>query len=122
MGPPAPVAGRSAVVPVKHGKTSSVPSVHRHHHHTAHVVAAKPATEPEDSTPDGDAPAAPLRLHLGEVSGTPASGSVTPTEGASAAFLPVAIANSTLARHVPAIAPDVEVRRYDAEAPTVSPD
>nr|WP_221380916.1 hypothetical protein [Actinoplanes polyasparticus] len=119
---PAPVAGRPAAAPVKHGKASSVPSAHRQHHHTAHAVTAQPATEPEDNTPGGDAPAAPLRLHLGEVSGIPASGPGVPTEGGSAAFLPAAIANSTTARHVPAIAPDVEVRRYDAEAPTVSPD
>ncbi|MCO8277594.1 hypothetical protein M1L60_44155 [Actinoplanes sp. TRM 88003] len=119
---PAPVSGVRAVVPGKHSKTSSAPSAHRHHHHTAHAVSARPATEPGDDTPGGDTPAAPLRLHLGEVSGTPASGSGTPTEGGSAAFLPAAIANSTVARHVPAIAPDVEARRYDAEAPTVSPD
>jgi hypothetical protein len=85
-------------------------------------VHAEPATDRGDSTPGGDGPAAPLRLHLGDVSGVPTSGSGTPTEGGSAAFLPVAIANSTMARHVPAIASDVEARRHDAEAPTVSPD
>jgi hypothetical protein len=115
---PVPVTGRPAAAPVKHGQVSSA---HRRHHHTAHAVAAL-AEEPEESTPGGDTPAAPLRLHLGEVSGTPAGGPGTPTEGGSAAFLPAAIADRTMARHVPAIAPDVEARRHDAEAPTVSPD
>ncbi|WP_250000601.1 hypothetical protein [Actinoplanes sp. M2I2] len=118
---PAPETGRHAV-PVKRGKVSPAPSAHRLQHRTAHAVTAKPETEPADSTPGGDEPAAPRRLHPGDVSGTPTSASGTPTEGGSAAFLPVAIANSTMARHVPAIASDVEVRRFDAEAPTVSPD
>jgi hypothetical protein len=117
----APAAGRSAVVPVKHGKTSSAPSAHRHHR-TAHAVIAAPATEPRESTPGSDGPAAPLRLHLGDVSGTPTTGSGTPTEGGSAAFLPAAIASSTMAGHSAAVASDVEARRHDAEAPTVSPD
>ncbi|WP_250031931.1 hypothetical protein [Paractinoplanes maris] len=117
---PTPVAGGHAV-PVKRSAPSA-PSAHRQHHRTAHAVPAKPATEPEDSTPGGDEPAAPLRLHLGEVSGIPAGGPGAPTEGSSAAFLPAAIARSTMARLVPAIASEVEVRRHDAEAPTVSPD
>ncbi|MBU2669994.1 hypothetical protein KOI35_41460 [Actinoplanes bogorensis] len=118
---PTPVVGHPAAVPVRHGKVTSASSAHRHHR-TAHAVNAVPETAQEDSTPGGDGPAAPLRLHLGDVSGTPTSGSGTPTEGGSAAFLPAAIANSTMARHRPAIVSDVEVRRYDAEAPTVSPD
>ncbi|WP_127505199.1 hypothetical protein [Actinoplanes solisilvae] len=118
--PPAPAVDHHTVVAVEHGKASSAASVHRHR--TAYAVTAGPATEREDSTPGGDAPAAPLRLHLGDVSGAPTSGSGTPTEGGSTAFLPVAIANSTMARHVRLIAADVEARRHDAEAPTVSPD
>ncbi|MBM2616839.1 hypothetical protein JIG36_14860 [Actinoplanes sp. LDG1-06] len=118
---PAPATGGHAVVRIKHGRASSAPSAHRHHR-AAHAVSAEPATEQEESTPGGDGPAAPLRLHLGDVSGTPTSGSGTPTEGGSAAFLPVAIADSTMASHAAAIASDVEARRHDAEAPTVSPD
>jgi hypothetical protein len=62
-------------------------------------------------------------VHLGDVSGTPTSSwSGSPTEGGSAAFLPAAIASSTMACQRLPIASDVEVRRIDAEAPTVSPD
>jgi hypothetical protein len=50
------------------------------------------------------------------------SGSATPEEGGAPAFLPAAIEDSTMASHLLPIASDVEVRRYDAEAPTVSPD
>ncbi|MGK5679949.1 hypothetical protein [Actinoplanes sp. URMC 104] len=119
---PAPAAGHRAASPVKHRKASSASSAHRHRHDTAHAVNAKPETAQEESTPGGDGPAAPLRLHLGDVSGTPANAPGPSMEGGSAAFLPAAIANSTMARHVPAIASDVDVRRHDAEAPTVSPD
>lgn len=118
---PASAADRHTVVVVKHGKAPSAASDHRPRH-TANAVNAEPSTDREDSTSGGGGPAAPVRLHLGDVSGVPTSGSGTPTEGGSAAFLPVAIANSTMARHVSAIASDVEVRRHDAEAPTVSPD
>lgn len=118
---PAPAAGHHAVTAAKRGKASSALSAHRHHR-TAHAVSAAPATEAKGSTPGNDGPAAPLRLHLGDVSGTPTSWSGTPTEGGSAAFLPAAIASSTMASHAAAIASDVEARRHDAEAPTVSPD
>ncbi|MFF5084757.1 hypothetical protein ACFY36_47610 [Actinoplanes sp. NPDC000266] len=121
----APVTGHRAAVPVKHGKVSSARSAHRHHHHARAAQAAKvvaPDRAGEESTPGDDEPAAPLRLRLGDVSGTPTSGSGTPTEGGSAAFLPAAIANGTMASHLAAIASDVEARQHDAEAPTVSPD
>ncbi|MGX6605440.1 hypothetical protein ACWKSP_25400 [Micromonosporaceae bacterium Da 78-11] len=62
----------------------------------------------------GSVPAALLRLHLGEASGTPATGSGTP-EGGSTAILPVVTADSAMACHLLPIATDVE-------APTVSPD
>ena len=64
----------------------------------------------------------PLRVHLGASAASPTTGSGTPTEGGSAAFLPAAVADSTMACHRLPIATDVEVRRHDAEAPTVSPD
>ncbi|SNY63158.1 hypothetical protein [Paractinoplanes atraurantiacus] len=121
----APVAGHHAAVPVKHRKVSSAPLAHRHHHHARAAQAAKvvaPERAGEESTPGGDEPAAVLRLRLGDVSGTPTSGSGTPTEGGSAAFLPAAIAGGTMASHLAAIASDVEARQHDAEAPTVSPD
>jgi hypothetical protein len=88
-----------------------------------HVVAAEPGT-PEtvrESTPGGDGPA-PVQVHLGAVSGISTGGSGAPTEGGSAAFLPAAVAASSVAFHRLPIATDVEVRRHDAEAPTVSPD
>ncbi|MEV4350863.1 hypothetical protein AB0J83_40930 [Actinoplanes sp. NPDC049596] len=118
-------AGHHAVVAVKHGKVSSTKSARRHHHHARAAQAAKvggPEKVEGDSTPGGDEPAAPVRLRLGDVSGTPTSGSGTPTEGGSAAFLPAAIVSSTMASHLAAIASDVEARQHDAEAPTVSPD
>jgi hypothetical protein len=115
----APVAAPRADAPVRHGRTASVPSARRHR--IAHAASTAPATAQEE-TPGGDGPAAPWQLHLGDVSGTPTSGSGTPTEGGSPAFLPAAIADSTMACHLLPIATDVEVRRHDAEAPTVSPD
>ncbi|MFD0519181.1 hypothetical protein [Paractinoplanes durhamensis] len=114
------VALRSGAA-VRHIKVTSAPIAHRHHQAAAHAVAGGPETVRE-GTPGGDGPAAPPQLHLGDVSGTSTSGSGTPTEGGSAAFLPAAIANSTTAYQLLPIASDVEVRRHDAEAPTVSPD
>ena len=114
-----PAAAPTASVPVRHGKKASTPSAHRHR--TARSASTVPAAA-QEGTPGGDGPAAPLQLHLGDVSGTPTSGSGTPTEGGSPAFLPAAIADSTMACRLLPIATDVEVRRHDAEAPTVSPD
>lgn len=87
-----------------------------------HPVGAVSAPETVRETPDGDGPA-PLRVDLGAANGFPASGAGTVTDGGpSAAVLPSAVADSTTAcRRLP-IATDVEVRRHDAEAPTVSPD
>jgi hypothetical protein len=81
--------------------------------------ADEPATVQE--TPGGDGPA-PLQVHFGAVSGIPTSGSGAPTEGGSAAFLPVAVGENAVASHRLARATDVEARHHDAEAPTVSPD
>jgi hypothetical protein len=116
---PVPNAGavRAGAV-ARHAKAASQRIAHRHR--TARPAATERATEGEDS-PGGGGSTAP-QLHLGDVSGTPTSGSGTRTDGASAAFLPDAIANSTMARHQLAIATDDQVRRHDAEAPTVSPD
>lgn len=110
--PAAPVLRTAALV--RPGKIASP-----HRSKPAAHAAVAPATE---DTPGGDGPAAPGRLHLGSVSGTPTSWSGTPTEGGSAAFLPAAIVSSTMACQRLPIASDVEVRRTDAEAPTVSPD
>jgi hypothetical protein len=87
--------------------------------HPAAVTAAEPETVSE--TPGGDGPA-PMRVHLGAANGVPASGPSTATEGGSAAFLPASVADSTVACHRLPITTDAEVRRHDAEAPTVSPD
>jgi hypothetical protein len=89
--------------------------------HPATVPASAPDTVRE-YPPGGDGPA-PLRVYLGAVSGiSTTSASGAPTEGGSAAFLPAAVASSTMAVHRLCGATDVEVRRHDAEAPTVSPD
>jgi hypothetical protein len=85
----------------------------------AAVRAAGPETVRD--TPGGDGPA-PLRVHLGAANGIPASGPGTEADGGSAAFLPAKVADSTTAHHRLPIATDVDVRRFDAEAPTVSPD
>jgi len=116
---PVPNAGAvRAVAAARHAKAASHRIAHRHR--TTRPAATERATASEDS-PGGDGSTAP-QLHLGDVSGTPTSGSGTRTEGASAAFLPDAIANSTVACHLLPIAADDQVRRHDAEAPTVSPD
>ena len=125
---PAPVAVASRT-PISKALRAGT-SVHHHGKaRSARRAAPAPAVTVAESetatqqTPGGDGPVAPLRLHLGDVSGTtPTTGSGTPTEGGSAAFLPAAIASSTMACHPLPIASDVEVRRHDAEAPTVSPD
>jgi hypothetical protein len=88
--------------------------------HPATVAASAPDTVRENPS-GGDVPA-PLRVYLGAVSGISTSASGAPTEGGSAAFLPAAVASSTMALHRLCGATDVEVRRHDAEAPTVSPD
>lgn len=87
--------------------------------HPAAATAADPETVSETSGGDGPAP---LRVHLGAANGVPASGPSTATEGGSSAFLPAKVADSTVACHRLPITTDVEVRRHDAEAPTVSPD
>jgi hypothetical protein len=141
---PAAVDGVTTAPPVKISKALPVPAAsavrpgtvlrpakaasHRlaHRHRAAHPAVTEQATagdtRPAGYGPAGDGPAAPLQLHLGDVSGTPTTGSGTRTEGGSAAFLPAAIVSSAMACHRLPIVSDVEVRRHDAEAPTVSPD
>ena len=133
---PAMTTQRPVAAPVAHRSTpaSSVtdvlPMFRTAHPSTAgstvvrqHVVAqaAEPEASVRETTPGGDGPA-PLQVRLGAVSGVSTSGSGAPTEGGSAAFLPAAVAAGTMAFHRPPIATDVEVRRHDAGAPTVSPD
>lgn len=108
--------------PALHGKAYSAQSSAQHRMAAAHAVTATAETVATERTPDGGGPEAPLRLHVGDVSGTPTTGSGTRTEGGSAAFLPAGIVSSTMACHALPIASDVEVRCHDAEAPTVSPD
>ncbi|NMO56791.1 hypothetical protein HH310_37165 [Actinoplanes sp. TBRC 11911] len=119
----APVPKVSRVVTAVHDDAPSVRPSAPHRTATAHAVIARPERASAEDNPGGGGPAAPLRLHLGDVSGTPATGSgSTRTEGGSAAFQPAAIASSTMACHRLPIACDVEVRRHDAETPTASPD
>jgi hypothetical protein len=117
---PAVATAPRATQPPRHVKAGSL--LPAHHRHRVASANHAPAAVSEEN-PAGDVPAAPLQLHLGDVSGTPTtSGSGTPTEGGAPAFLPAAIADSTMASHLLPIASDVEVPRHDAEAPTVSPD
>jgi hypothetical protein len=90
------------------------------HRHQAAVSAVAPDSV-RDSTPAGDVPA-PVQVHLGALSGISTSGPGAPTEGGSAAVLPAAVGGGPVAHHRMRGATDVEVRRHDAEAPTVSPD
>ncbi|AEV81045.1 Polycystic kidney disease protein 1-like 3 [Actinoplanes sp. SE50] len=89
-----------------------------------HAPAARPVA-PEairQDMPGGDGPA-PARTNLGAVSGIPASsGSGGNTENGSSAVLPTGTANGPVACHRCPVAPDVDARRNDAVAPTVSPD
>jgi hypothetical protein len=112
-----PLPGRPAAVSGNPARRGSRTITDRH------VVVAESAM-PEtvrESTPDSDGPA-PTQGHLGAVSGLSTGGSGVPTGGGSAALRPAAVAASSMAIHRLPIATDVEVRRHDAEAPTVSPD
>jgi hypothetical protein len=86
--------------------------------HTAATTAPPVSVRPAPGSPEP----APLRVHLGDVSSIPTSGPGSPSEGGCPATVPAAVAASTMACHRLAIATDVEVRRYDAGSPTVSPD
>ncbi|WP_436525046.1 hypothetical protein [Actinoplanes sp. HUAS TT8] len=102
-----------------------IKAAHSRSHVHRHAPAARPVA-PEairDDIPGGDGPA-PARTNLGAVSGIPASssGSGANTENGSSAVLPGGIANGPVACHRCPVAPDVDARRHDAEAPTVSPD
>ena len=117
-----PVTGlaghRDTVIPAR--SVSKRHSIVTDRHHRTEVTASTPDTV-HRSAPGGDGPA-PLQVHLGALSGISTSGPGAPTEGGSAAFLPVAVAGGTVASHRLLRATDVGVRRHDAEAPTVSPD
>jgi hypothetical protein len=79
-------------------------------------------TETFRETPRGGDGPAPVQVHFWAISGLLTSGSGGPTEGGSPACLPAAVAASSMAFHRLVEATDVEARRFDAEAPTVSPD
>jgi hypothetical protein len=87
----------------------------------AHLPDSLSATTGISSTPDRPEPVGPLRAHLGAVSGAPAGGSGAPADGGSAT-VPSAVVAGTVESHRLVAATAVEVRRHDAEAPTVSPD
>jgi hypothetical protein len=108
---------RAGVTPVRYAEAPSRSHVHRN------VSAARPAV-PEtirEDLPVDDGPA-PMRMNLGAVSGIPAGGPGASPEFGSAAVLPARFANGAVRNHLRPLATDVEVRRHDAEAPTVSPD
>ncbi|MEV0896943.1 hypothetical protein [Actinoplanes sp. NPDC049802] len=115
--PEEPVVTRTGKAKLKKGKAKAEPrsQVHRQ------VPAARPAPETvRDEVPD-DGPA-PRRMNLGAVSGIPANGTGASPEAGSVAVLPARFANGAVADHRLPVAADVEARRNDAEAPTVSPD
>jgi hypothetical protein len=120
---PAPAIGQRAGDRDHSGTTRSVGTRHSivTDRHPAAIIAAAPGTA-RDTTPGSDGPE-PLQVRLGALSsGISTSGSPAPAEGGSAAFLPAAVAGSSMDHHRLFTATDVEVRRHDAEAPTVSPD
>lgn len=87
----------------------------------AHLPDALSATTGVEDAPRSPDPA-PLRGHIGAVSGAPSSSSGASWEGGSSATVPSSVVGSAVAGlRLPAAA-SVEVRRHDAEAPTVSPD
>ncbi len=115
---PVSVPSEASVVPVP---VTPVPVLHKD---VARAKVGKTVTERVTvrETPGGDGPA-PLRARLGAASGLPAAGSGTATDGGtSAAVLPATVAGGTPASQRLPITTDVEARRHDAEAPTVSPD
>jgi len=111
------------------GSARTTGSVSRHHPAVTdwatgtRRAAARPAAAPETiRKASGDDGPAPLRVHLGGAGGLVTCGSQAPTDGGSAAFLPAAMAAGTVAVHRMPNPDDAEIRRNDAEAPTVSPD
>ncbi|GIF11555.1 hypothetical protein [Actinoplanes teichomyceticus] len=103
--------------PVRRAEARSRSHAHRH------ATAARPVAPEAIRTraPGGDRPV-PARRSPGAVSGIPVGGPGAFTENGSSAVLPSPIADGAVACHRCATAPDVDVRRHDAEAPTVSPD
>ena len=83
------------------------------------LAATTPGMTDAPSRPDN----APMRGHLGAVGGAPATGSGAPfSEGGSSATVPSSVVGNAVAGSRLPAATSVEVRRHDAEAPTVSPD
>ncbi len=114
--------GPEAIAPVATVAAVSEAPAGTRHTVTGGQPVAVPAAAPDtvrDATPGDDGPA-PLQVHIG-AGGIPTSASGAPTEGGSAAYLPVTVTGDPVAHRSPS-ATDVGVRRHDAEAPTVSPD
>ncbi|MEU4692081.1 hypothetical protein [Actinoplanes sp. NPDC023714] len=101
----------------RRAKAESRSHVHRR------VPAARPApaetVRQEEPVDDGHTPA---RMNLGTVSGIPAGGPGASPEVGPAAVLPARVVNDAVDGHRFPFAADVEARRNDAVAPTVSPD
>ncbi|GLH95276.1 hypothetical protein [Phytohabitans aurantiacus] len=103
------------------GSTSTT-SVHRYEAGTEHSATGTP--EPRTGSgnlPDRPYPA-PLRGYIGAGAGTPASGLGSHMEGGAFAVVPSSVVQRAVATHRMPVTTDVEARRNDAEAPTVSPD
>ncbi|WP_433827874.1 hypothetical protein ACQP2E_00155 [Actinoplanes sp. CA-015351] len=108
----------AGVTPARHAKAEPRSHVHRR------VPAARSALtvayrQQEAPVEDGPSPA---RMNLGTVSGIPAGGPGASPEVGPVAVLPARVVNGAVDSHRFPFAVDVEARRNDAVAPTVSPD
>ncbi len=86
----------------------------------AHLPDTLTAATGADGAPNRPEPA-PMHGH-GAVGGAPSAGSGAPSEGGSSATVPSSVVGDAEAGLRLPAATSVEVRRHDAEAPTVSPD
>jgi hypothetical protein len=86
----------------------------------AHLPDTLTAATGADDAPNRPEPA-PMHGH-GAVGGAPSAGSGAPSEGGSSATVPSSVVGDAEAGLRLPAATSVEVRRHDAEAPTVSPD
>lgn len=86
------------------------------------IPAARPAPETLHRDLPGDEVPAPRRMYPGAVNGIPAHVPGASPEFGPLAVLPARVARGAVDDHRLPVAADVEARRNDAVAPTVSPD
>jgi hypothetical protein len=103
------------------------PRIHRAKAHprpqvNRHIPAARPAPETLHRDLPGDDGPAPRRMNPGAASGIPTCVSGASPEVGPMAVLPARDARGAVDDHRLPVAADIEARRNDAVAPTVSPD